>query len=315
MKTRLIVLCISLLATSCAIRTEKESASGATPKHKTAEEAAAALGNPLLANKEDINAINYNVSTSEELEKIDNGSDEELIWTNPDDPNAEIPGLNEAFRNQRLGQGWQSDMTRAIRLSRRQELPLIVWFHNSVISPKSNALSSAYLDTKEFDNWCKDRVVRLRLDAGVSMNDATSDKAQYHYRDINALQRRYGLTKTPSFAIISPSGKIVSRINGFDGFLNSFIADLEDGVKQAEAEHKQHKNHLRSLGYREWTSSRSNEKIFAKLLRYDEDKKLVYLKESGGRVSRTKLASFSQEDADFILAQPTKKPGKKKKHE
>lgn len=279
---------------------------------RTAEQAAAELGNPLLANKGDINAITYNVSTSEQLEQIDNGSDEELIWTNPDDPDAEIPELTEAFENRRHGNGWQSDMGWAIRLARRQELPLLVWFHDSVISPKSNALGQDYLNTKEFNDWCKDRIIRLRLDSGSSLNDSTADKAKYSYREINALQQRYGLKKKPSFAIITPSGKIVSRIDGFDGFLSGFIRELQDGVKVAEAEYKKYKNELRERGFREWISVRNGKKVFAKLVRYDAEKKIVYLKEDGGRISATKLSSFSQADVDYILSQPEKK---KKPHE
>ena len=272
----------------------------------SAEQAAAELGNPLLANKGDINAITYNVSTSDQLEQIHNGSDEELIWTNPDNPDADIPELREAFENRRNGNGWQTDMGWAIRLARRQELPLLVWFHDSVISPKSNALGRDYLNTKEFNDWCKDRIIRLRLDSGTSLNDATADSAKYSYREINALQQRYGLTKKPSFAIITPSGKIVSRIDGFDGFLNAFIRDLRAGVHAAETEYKKHKDELRERGFRDWASSRSDKKVFAKFLRYDAEKKIVYLKEDGGRISRTKLSSFSQEDVDYILSRSPK---------
>lgn len=280
------------------------------PEKRTAEQAAAELGNPLLANKGDINAITYNVGTSEQLEQIDNGSDEELIWTNPDDPDADIPELTEAFENRRNGNGWQSDMGWAIRLARRQELPLLVWFHDSVISPKSNALGKEYLNTKEFNDWCKDRIIRLRLDSGTSLNDATADSAKYNFRQINALQQRYGLSKKPSFAIITPSGKIVSRIDGFDGFLTGFVRELQEGVKVAEATYKRHKEELRERGYREWVSVRSGKKVFAKFVRYDEEKKAVYLKEDGGRVSRTKLSTFSPADVEYILS---RKPQKKKK--
>lgn len=312
MVRRFLSICGVVCLAACAGKREVvEKTPVAEPR--TAEEAAAELGNPLLANKGDINAITYNVSTSEQLEQIDNGSGEELIWTNPDDPDAEIPELTEAFENRRNGNGWQSDMGWAIRLARRQELPLLIWFHDSVISPKSNALGQEYLNTKEFNDWCKDRIIRLRLDSGTSLNDATADKAKYSYREINALQQRYGLKKKPSFAIITPSGRIVSRIDGFDGFLTGFIRELQDGVKAAEAEYRKHKEALRARGFRDWASARSGKKVFAKFVRYDADKKVVYLKEDGGRVSRTKLSSFSQEDTEYILSQAEKK--EKKPHE
>lgn len=309
---RFLSICGILCIASCATRREVVDESPVAAPI-TAEQAAAELGNPLLANKGDINAVTYNVSTSEQLEQIDNGSDEELIWTNPDDPDADIPELTEAFENRRNGNGWQTDMGWAIRLARRQELPLLVWFHDSVISPKSNALGQEYLNTKEFNDWCKDRIIRLRLDSGTSLNDATADKAKYSYREINALQLRYGLKKKPSFAIITPSGRIVSRIDGFDGFLTGFIRDLQEGVRAAEAEYKKHKEELKERGFREWVSSRSGKKVFAKLVRYDEEKKIVYLKEDGGRISRTKLSSFSQADVDYILSQQPRK--KNKAHE
>lgn len=283
-------------------------------ERRTAEQASAELGNPLLANKGDINAITYNVNTSEQLESIDNGSDEELIWTNPDDPDADIPELTEAFENRRHGNGWQTDMGWAIRLSRQQELPLLVWFHDSVISPTSNALGRDYLNTKEFNEWCKNRLIRLRLDSGVSLDDASADKARYSYREINSLQQRYGLKKKPSFAIITPSGKIVERIDGFDGYLSGFIRDLQEGVKLAEQAYKKHKEDLRDRGFREWGSAHGEKKVFAKFVRYDAEKKVVYLKESGGRISRTKLNAFCQEDVDFILSQADKQK-KKKPHE
>lgn len=309
---RLSLCACMLLVTACKSKREVvESISSAEPR--SAEQAAAELGNPLLANRGDINAHNLKVSTTEQLESIDNGVEEELIWTNPDDPNAEIPELDEAFANRRNGNMWQSDMNWAIKLSRTQELPLLIWFHDSVVSPKSNALGREYLNTPEFNDWCNGRIIRLRLDSGASLDEATADKAKYSYRQIGALQQRYGLKKKPSFAIITPSGKIVQRIDGFDGYLSGFIRDLQDGVKQAEQEYKNHMQELRQRGYRDWRSSRGNKKVFAKFVRYDEEKKAVYLKESGGRISRTKLSSFCQEDVDYLLTL-AKEKGKKKRH-
>ena len=78
-------------------------------------------------------------------------------------------------------------------------------------------------------------------------------------------------------------------------------------MQAAENEYKRHKSELRDRGFRDWVSSRSGKKVFAKFMRYDEEKKTVYLKEDGGRISRTKLSSFSQEDVEYILSQQPKK--------
>ncbi len=285
----------------------------ASQEQITESQAAAAIGNPLLANKGDINAVNVSVQTEEELKNIDNGSEEDLVWTDPDHPDADIPGLNEIFENKKLGLGWQIDMGRGIQLARKYERPLIVWFHDSLVSPRSNAVGKEYLDTKEFDSWCRDRVVRVRLDSGAALDETKADKARYRADSINALQRRYGLTKKPSIAIITPSGKISARIDGFDGFLNAFARDLQNGVKKAEEDYAEYKRGLVERGYREWRSARGDQKVFGKLMRFDQKKQTVYLKESGGRVTCTKLRHFSAEDIDYLLS--TVKKDKKKSEE
>ena len=306
MKLRDLSLCLLSMALAACIRDRASEVELSSPESADAmEQAAANMGNPLLANKGDINAVNVSVHSSEELESIDNGSQEELIWTNPDDPNAEIPGLTQAFENKRLGYGWQADMGRAIQLARREEKPLLIWFHDSQTSPKSNALGSEYLTTKEFDDWSHDRIVRLRLDSGASQGDDALGKARYSSQAINALQRRYGLKKKPSFAVITPSGKIAARIDGFDGFLSGFVQELRAGVEQAQREYKQYKQGMRERGYREWHARRGDKVVFAKLMRYDADKQIVYLKEPGGRVTSTKLASFSTDDVEYLLSLPS----------
>ena len=292
------------LMVSCTTREELERPDNEN-QNVAAEQAAANLGNPLLPNKGDLNAVNVRVSTPEELKKIDNGSNEELIWTDADHPDAEIPELTEIFENKRLGTGWQTRMSQAIKLARRRELPLIVWFHDSLISPQSNALGTQYLTTGDFLDWANKNAVLLRLDSGASHDDKRADSTPYHADSINSLQRRYGLTRKPSFAIITPHGKLAARIDGFDGMLPGFIIELKEGVARANKEFAQYKNRLSDRGFRNWTSATGEHHIFAKLMRYDADKRVVYLKESGGRNTRTKLAHFSQEDIEYLQSLPS----------
>lgn len=273
---------------------------GLRAEKKSVEEAAASLGNPLLASKGDLNSVNVNVATSEELEKFDNGSNEELIWTDPDNPDAEIPGMAEAFENRRHGTGWQQNFTQAVRLSRRQELPLVIWFHDSVLSPRSKELGDDYLNTKEFDTWSQNRVVRLRMDAGAPINESTTDSAPYSIQKINSLKRTYGVKEKPSVVVISPNGKVTARLEGYDGILPNFLKELSEGVTLAERVYKHYKDGLRSRGYRDWRSGRNGKTLFAKVLRVDDQKQLVYLKEDGGRVSRTRMSNLCQEDIDYL---------------
>lgn len=289
---------LGLGAAGC-IHREVEDAPRA-PETESAEAVADTLGNPLLANRGDINAVNLNVRTSEELEKYDNGSNEELIWTDPDNPDAEIPGLTEAFENSRQGSGWLDNYTQAVRLARSQKLPLIVWFHDSVLSPSSIELANNYLNTKEFDHWARPRVVRLRIDAGPASMDDTSGGVRYNLMKINSMRRIYGVRKRPAVVVISPNGKVTTRIDGYAGNLTGFIEELGKGVLKAEQAYQEYKDKLRGRGYRDWRSRISDKVLFAKVLRVDDKKQLVYFKEDGGRISHTRLSSLSHEDIDYL---------------
>lgn len=297
----------ALLLFSCASQRTTVDEVPTAPEAESAAEAASHVGNPLLPNGGDPNAVNYNVTTSEELAKIDNGSDEELIWTNPDNPDEELPDLVAAFENKRRGNGWLTDMGRAVRLAKREGYPLIVWFHDSVASPKSKTLGAELLDTAPFNEWCQDRVVRVKLDAGASLNESSGSSAKYNMRSINALQRRYGMSRKPALAVISPQGKIMTRIDGFDGFVAGVELELHHGVQEAEKEYSAYKEKLRTKGYREWHSRKGNKDIFARLQRFDEQNNLVYLREPGGKITRTRLESFSRADIDYLDEQARNK--------
>lgn len=266
----------------------------------TMEEAAAQMGNPLLANKGDLNAENYNVSTSEELEKIDNGAEGEITFTDPDNPDKEIAGITEAFENRRNGNGWLSDYGRALRFAHRECRPLVIWFHDSVVSPKSGRLGEQLLDTPKFNEWCRDRVVRVKLDSGASIDDRTRDSAKYSYTAINRLAASYGLRKKPSIAVIAPTGRFIVGMDGYNGFVEEVDSIIKQGVQDCEKEMETYFKKLEAKGYRTWHSANGQMSLFAKLHRYDEAHRMVYLKEYGGRITHTKLSRFSEEDVDYL---------------
>ena len=306
---RLVLLCAALLCLSVprCIHTEVE----LPDAPKSAEEASKSVGNPLLPNRGDFNSVNFNVSTSEELEKYDNGSREELIWTNPDDPNADIPELDQAFMNKRHGSGWQDNFSRAVRLSRQHELPLLIWFHDSLLSRKCKQLASDFMNTKEFDDWCRDRVIRLRLDSGAAVGDSTADSAPYSTEKINALKKFYGLKKKPAVVVISANGRVAARLEGYSGSVQLYAKDIGLAVADAQKAYNAHKDTLRTRGYREWRPRSISRSLFAKLLRVDDTKKIIYLKENGGRVSHFRASDLSQEDTDYLDEMRRKS---KKKH-
>lgn len=262
--------------------------------------AAEEMGNPLLPNRGDPSAVNYNVSTSEELEKIDNGAEGEVYFTDPDNPDKEIEGITAAFESRRNGNGWMSDYGRALRFAHRENRPLLIWFHDSVISPKSSKLGEQLLDTPRFNAWCKDRVVRVKLDSGAALADEGVSGARYSRNAIDGLALRYGLRKRPAIAVVSPRGKFIIGMDGYSGYLQEVDDIIRQGVKTCEEDMEAYKARLEPKGYRTWHSAKGNMSLFAKLQRFDEAKQMVYLKEYGGRITRTKLSRFAQEDIDYI---------------
>lgn len=271
--------------------------------------AAAETTNPFVTGiAQDPNAQKYNVMTSEELEKIDNGSDEELIWTDPDNPDADIAALDAAFDNRAQGKGWINNLGRGMKLARMRGLPLIVWLHDSVISPKSKILARDLLETDRFDAWASVHAVRVKIDTGASIDEQSGGK--YSLTAIKHLQNRFGVSKRPALVVFTPQGKIVERIDGYDGFPTEVEIGLRNGVDLANKAAQEHRAKLLGKGYREWKSKRG-EKLVAKLQRYDEQKQMVYLKEAGGKISRNKLSRFCQEDVDYLdkLAREGKQAG------
>lgn len=270
--------------------------------------------NPLLTGGAvDPNAQSYNVSTSEELEKIDNGAEGEVFFTDPDNPDAEIEGITAAFEAKRHGNGWLESYATATRLANRECRPLIIWFHDSVVAPKSALLGEELLDTPEFNEWCRDRVVRLKLDSGASIDDRTRSTAKYSRNAIERLARRYGLRKRPALAVVSPRGQFVVGIDGYNDFIQQIEVLLKEGVVNAEKEMDEYREKLSSKGYRTWSTTTGKVTLFARLQRYDEEHQMLYLKEYGGRITRVKLRRLCNDDRDFVQKYQEEKEERRRK--
>lgn len=310
----IILLPCTLLLAACSSTKEQEPQDDAKTRMAMMEQAKAAqqLGNPLLPGGGDPTAVNYNVSTSEELEKIDNGAEGEVYFTDPDNPDADIEGITEAFESKRHGNGWMDDFMAARRFARLEQRPLLVWFHDSVLSPRSGELGEHLLDAPAFNAWCKDRVVRIKFDSGVAIDDKTRESAKYGIDTIRRYAKQFGLTKRPALAIVSPRGELVMGIDGYTGFLQETESQIKEGVQRCEQEIREDRAKLEAKGYREWHAAKNDAKIFAKIQRIDDEHGRVYLKKDGGRVSRTKIANLSQEDQEFIEQYRKEHPKKNK---
>ena len=88
---------------------------------------------------------------------------------------------------------------------------------------------------------------------------------------------------------------------------------LKKGVEDCEKDIDAMRDRLADRGYRTWHAARGNMSLFAKLQRYDEKNSMVYLREYGGKTSRTKLKRFCAEDRAHILQWQQEKEAKKAK--
>ncbi|HIX19040.1 MAG TPA: thioredoxin family protein [Candidatus Akkermansia intestinigallinarum] len=270
------------------------------------------LGNPLLANKGDINAVNLNVATEEELRNFDNGAEGELIFSDPDDIEASEEQINALYENRRRGNGWISDYSTALRLARRTERPMLIWFHDSMASPKSNALAEAVLNTPSFDSWCDNRVIRVLLDDSETTDEFTGHKSRYSLNDLRAMGRRFGVSRRPAVVVVSMSGRVTPVIDGVDDTdWKAREAEICKALENAESDYEDYKDKLRDKGYRDWTRSNRRGTFFAKLQRVDRARGVAYLRQVGGRVLRMRLKSMTAEDAAYVESRSPSSGSKK----
>ena len=260
------------------------------------------MGNTLLPGANNPDAINMKVTSEADLKKVESGTNEdEIIWTDPDNLEESAAELNAVFEKKLQGNGWLNNYGQALKLSRRQGMPLIIWFHDSITSPKSKELGRTLLETKQFDEYCTDRVIRMKIDSGAAIDDSPGKSSRYSLSSINRLANKYGIDRKPGIVVVSPhGGKVTARINGMGDYLYDVQAEIEKGVENAEQDYKDYKRTLKAKGFREWTERRGKATIFAKLMRFDEKNNFVYLREPGGKVTKTRLESFSKEDIRYL---------------
>lgn len=298
-----LLLCGLVLLQACSMFTQRTVTEESTNATKNLPpDMAGFMGNTLLPGANNPDAINMKVTSEADLKKVEGSTDEdEIIWTDPDNLDESMAELNAVFEKKRQGNGWLNNYGQALKLSRRQGLPLIIWFHDSITSPKSKELGRTLLETKKFDEYCQDRVIRMKIDSGAAIDDTPGKSTRYSLSSINRLASKYGIDRRPGIVVIAPhGGKVTARINGMSDYLYDVHAEIEAGVEKAESEYRAHKKELKAKGYREWTERRGKATIFAKLMRFDEKNNYVYLKEPGGKVTKTRLESFSKEDISYL---------------
>ncbi|WP_411826938.1 thioredoxin fold domain-containing protein [Luteolibacter sp. AS25] len=232
--------------------------------------------------------------------------EEDIVFTDPDNPDAGIPELERLMAAPKKGP-WEDSETLARQEAAREGKPILIWFTDSARSPMCKALSQELFATSEFGKWAEDHVVRLRIDTGFEVDDTDlsldekitrkTDIANY----VKKLKKRYKVLGHPTVLMLNPSGEVLWRDTGYKRGEGDFYWGL---IKQAEAasayQYTSWRKSLEGKGYREW-EGKKGKKVFAKLVSYSEGK--LILIEPGGERYKTDESKLSKKDRKWIEEQ------------
>lgn len=236
--------------------------------------------------------------------------EEDIVWTDPDNPDAELPEIEELIRAADQRTDWEEDLARAKRYAMREGRPILVWFTDSKRSAVCKTLSSELFSTPDFDAWARTHVVRVRLDwnvkaAGGDMHEQMDAEARRRAY-LEAQAKRYRVAGKPHVIVMAPDGTVTGRYRGYrTGSGDFFWGKLKHSAVLAGRHHEEWEKGMRKKGYRMWTSARGDFSSFAKLVRYREGE-LILVEPAGGRF-RTSEENLSQADRHWIALEKAKR--------
>lgn len=230
----------------------------------------------------------------------------DIIYTDPDNPEASIPELATLLAAPKHGP-WEESETLAKQRSAREGKPLLIWFTDSSKSPMCLALNQELFSSNDFAKWATEKLVRLRVDASVKITDTDLDLGTAEDRRVRIidyakeLKKRYKVLGFPTLIMLSPSGEVVGKFRGYKRGDAAFVwGQIKHGEAVSSGAYKGWRTGLEKKGYREW-QDRGERKIFAKLISYS--KGTLILVEPDGSRARTQETSLSDKDRAWITEQ------------
>ena len=234
--------------------------------------------------------------------------DDEIQFTNPDDPDSSLPALSSILTDPSTRRGpWEKSLQIAKRISAREGKPMLVWFTDSAHSPKCKALNQELFSNVKFQQWASENIIRLKIDESESIDDSnlSLDKRETMRIDlknyVTSLKKQYKILGYPSMILLSPSGEVLGRYRGYDSGESDFTWGLiRQGVAASADANRAWRTSLEKKGYREW-HDRKGRSVFAKLMNYHEGA-LIFIEPDGIR-SKTHVRELSPEDRQWIEEQ------------
>lgn len=231
--------------------------------------------------------------------------EDEIIFTDPDNPEANIPELTALLENApKTRSPWEQSEEVAKQRAAREGKPLLIWFTDSKNSPMCKALSQELFSTPEFEKWAAEKLIRLRVDANVTASDPNLSLGEREDRLVEVrkftlgLKKQYKILGQPSLILLNPSGEVIGRYRGYKRGQAAFQWGLlKQGEAASSSAYQKWRSDLEKKGYREW-SDRKDRKVLAKLLQYT-DGTLILIEPDGTRC-RTHENKLSNQDREWI---------------
>lgn len=230
--------------------------------------------------------------------------DDEMVFTDPDNPDAKLPEL--ILTAPRRRGPWEQSEKIAKQRATREGKPLMIWFTDSARSPMCKALNQELFSNPDFESWASDKLIRLRVDAQAQVDDPDLSLAEKESRLVDLknyvarLKKTYKVLGYPSVYVLNPSGEVVGRYRGYRrGEAELFWGRIKHAEAVSANAYQQWRKNLEKKGYREWRD-RHGRTVFAKLTRY-ADGSLTLVEPDGSR-SRTHEKNLSDQDQSWLAS-------------
>lgn len=236
--------------------------------------------------------------------------EKELMWTDPDNPETGLEGMEEIMALSAKRGPWLISFGEARRAAMREGKPILIWFTDTRSSPLCAYLSAEVFSKKEFSKWAEQEVVRLRLDFNVKGesrgqgHSAMDDKLRKEdYLEV--LKKRYKVLGLPMVLLMAPDGTVTSRYRGYQKTYHDFyLSRLQNDVKIAKSHHEKWRSKMGRRGYREWNDNKGRT-VFAKLSRYSGGE--MILVEPDGKRLKALEKNLSSSDRAWIAEEKAKR--------
>lgn len=241
--------------------------------------------------------------------------DEDLIFTDPDNPDAIIPELSMLLAEQGAERGpWEQSDTIARQRAMRENKAMVIWFTDTGRSPMCKALEDELFGTPEFNAWADDKLVRLRIDSNLAAfgrdTDLSLGEAETLRVDvrnyIDSMRKRYRVMGHPAVVMLDAEGQVLTRYRGYRrGEADVFFGKIRHSESFASRNNESWRKKMEGRGYREWRDARGRVTIFARLVNYHKGE--LVLVEPDGRQVRTRERNLSSSDKSWIAEEKRKR--------